>query len=194
MAQIRSWIVLSALAVSLLLSSSPAQAFFTEVGASYGRDKKTFDSNNYLDTESITASLSFYFWERVALELSYTDATALRTEKASPTDAQRNILQKSQIIGADLIWMLADRKDFFQPFVKGGGAQVSRRQQIDIEGFGTQVLSPETAIVPSYGFGLKLMITDSFSIKFSYNLWQTPIDGGQRTDDSSLKAGVSWIF
>lgn len=196
MAQIRLSILRSALAVSILLSfiAVPAQAFFTEVGASYGRDKKTFDANNYIDSESLTGSLSFYFMDRVALELSYTDATVLRQEKASVTDAKRNILQKTQIIGADIILMLADRKDFFQPFIKGGGAQINRRQEIDIDGFGKQTLAPESATVPSYGLGLKLMVTDAFSIKIAYNVWQTPIGGGDKTDDTALKAGVSWIF
>lgn len=186
---------LSAFFVSLaILTASSAQAYFIEVGASYGRDKKTFDANNAIDSEAITGSLSFYFWDRIALELSYTDATGLRTEKATALDPKRNIMQKTQILGADLILMLADRTAFFQPFVKGGGAQVNRRQTIDIEGQTSTTLEPESAIVPSYGVGFKLAMTEAFNIKVSYNIWQTPIGGGQKTDDSALKAGVTWIF
>lgn len=182
------------LSLAILTASSAAQAFFVEVGASYGRDKKTFDANNAIDSESVTASLSFYFWDRVALEGSYTDATAIRTEKATSIDPKRNIMQKTQILGADVIFMFADRTAFFQPFVKGGVAQVNRRQTIDIEGQTSTTLEPESAVVPSYGLGFKLALTDSFNIKVSYSIWQTPIGGGQKTDDTSLKAGVTWIF
>ncbi len=181
----------------VLLSSlvfSPAQAFFTEVGASYGHDRKNFDANNYTESESLTGELSFYFMERVALELSYTDATGLLKQKASSTDPARTTQQKTQIFGADLILMFADRKAFLQPFIKGGGARISRSQEIKIEGFDTQTLDPETATVPSYGLGVKVLLTEQLSFKFSYSVWRTPIGGGVTTDDSSLRAGISWLF
>lgn len=188
-------ILLYVLGFGLFLAPvSFAQAQYTELGFSYGRDDKTFDANNKIDSESMTGSISFYFLERFALELSYTDATTIRKEKASATDPQRNITQKATVMGADLVMMLADKKAFLQPFIKGGGAQISRKQEIDIEGFGKQTLEPESATVPSYGFGLKILLTDALNLKFSYNIWQTPIGGGAKTDDTALKAGISWIL
>lgn len=189
MTNFRSWIFFALIAFSF-----QARAFYTEVGVSYGHDKKNFDANNYTESESITGELSFYFWEQVALELSYTDATALLKQKASSTDPTRTTQQKTKVLGADLILMLADRKAFFQPFIKGGAAQITRNQEIKIEGFDTQELDPETAIVPTYGLGFKLMLTDALSLKASYSVWRTPIGGGTFTDDSSVRVGVSWIF
>lgn len=180
--------------VVLSLLTSEAQAFYTEVGLSYGRKTTTFDENNSFDSESVTGSLSLYFLERMAVELSYTDALGLRKEKASASDAKRTTTQKSQIMGADLILTFADKKSLFQPYIKGGGAQISRYQEVKIEGQDTFTIEPETATVPSYGAGLKIQFSESFGLKFSYDVWKTPIGGGLQTDDSSIRAGVTWIL
>lgn len=177
-----------------VLFFSSANAFYTELGLSYGRKTTTFDENNSFDSESATGSLSLYFMERLALELSYTEALGLRKEKAGSLDAARTTTQKSQIMGADLIIMFADKKSLFQPYIKGGGAQISRFQEIRIEGQDTYTIEPEVATVPSYGAGLKIHITDTFGIKFSYDIWKTPIGGGLQTDDSSLRAGITWVL
>lgn len=171
-----------------------AHAFYTEVGLSYSRKTTTFDENNSFDSESLTGSLSVYFFERLALELSYTDALGLREEKASTSDAQRTTTQKSQILGSDLIITFAEKKDLFQPYVKGGIAQISRFQEVKIEGQDTFTIEPERATVPSYGAGLKIQLTATFGLKFSYDVWKTPIGGGLQTDDTSIRAGVTWVL
>nr|BFD58531.1 hypothetical protein CKG001_06380 [Bdellovibrio sp. CKG001]BFD61959.1 hypothetical protein BdHM001_06400 [Bdellovibrio sp. HM001]BFD65796.1 hypothetical protein HAGR004_08180 [Bdellovibrio sp. HAGR004] len=189
----KKFLSLTTLAV-LLSTSLPAHALFTELGLSYGRKTTTFDQDNSFDSESITGSLSLYFLERMALELSYTDAKGVREEKASASDARRTTTQKSQILGADLILTFADRKALFQPYIKGGGAQISRFQQIKIEGQDTYTIEPESVTVPSYGAGLKIQVTESLGIKLSYDVWKTPIGGGLQTDDSSVRAGVTWAL
>lgn len=173
--------------------SSYAHALYTELGLSYGRKTTTIDQENSFDSESITGSLSIYFLERMALELSYTDAVGIRKEKANTTDPRRTTTQKSQIAGADLILVFADKKALFQPYIKGGGAQIKRFQEVVIEGQNTYTIEPATATAPSYGAGLKIQLTETLGLKFSYDVWKTPIDGGQ-TDDSSLRAGVTWIL
>lgn len=179
--------------VFIFLSNS-ASAFYSELGLSYGRKTTSFDENNSFDSESITGSVSLYFLERMALELSYTDAKGLRQEKASASDAQRTTTQKSQIMGADLILTFAERKALFQPYIKGGGAQISRYQQVKIEGQDTYTIEPEVATVPSYGAGLKIQMTETFGVKLSYDVWKTPIGGGLQTDDSSIRAGITWVL
>ncbi len=178
----------------VLFVSAPAMALYTEVGLSYGRKTTTFDQNNTFDSESVTGSLSLYFLERLALELSYTDATGLRKEKAFSTDPQRTTTQKSQIMGADLIFVFADKKALFQPYIKAGGAQISRTQIVDIEGFSTYTLPVDNATVPSYGAGLKIAITETLGIKLSYDVWKTPAGGGVQTDDTSIRAGITWVL
>jgi opacity protein-like surface antigen len=185
--------LLSIFVLAILFSSS-AHALYTELGISYGKKQTTYDQYNYFDSESLTGSISFYFLERLALELSYTDATGTHGEKAIATDPRRITTQKSQIIGADLIYVLTDKTSTFQPYIKGGVAQINRRQDINIEGEGDFPLDPDNAIVPSYGVGIKIMITDSLSLKFSYDVWRTPIGGGQQTDDDAIRAGISWVL
>lgn len=186
-------IALTVLGLSLLTSLS-AQALYTELGLSYGRKTTTFDEDNSFDSESITGSLSVYFLERLALELSYTDATGLREEKASLSDPRRTTTQKSQVAGADLIVMMADKTALFQPYLKGGFAQISRFQEVKIEGQNSFRLEPETATVLSYGAGLKIKLSETFGLKFSYDVWKTPIGGGMQTDDSAMRAGITWIL
>lgn len=171
-----------------------ACAIVTELGVSYGEKKTTFDANNDFQTESITASVSFYFAEKLALELSYTDATSLQHLQATPLDTLRTVYQKSQIIGADLIWIIADKTAMFQPFVKAGLAQVNRSQTIKDGSFPTDPAITDNAIVPNYGVGIKVAITDTFGLKATYSVWQTPIGGGATTNDDAITAGVTWIF
>lgn len=97
-------------------------------------------------------------------------------------------------MGADLILTFADRKSLLQPYIKGGGAQISRYQEVKIEGQDTFTIEPETATVPSYGAGLKIQLTDTFGLKFSYDVWKTPIGGGLQTDDNSVRAGITWVL
>lgn len=186
--------VFSVFVLIVLFMSSPAHALYTELGLSYGRKTTTFDENNSFDSESITGSISIYFLERLALELSYTDARGLREEKANSSDPQRTTTQKSQIMGADLILVFADKKSLFQPYIKGGGAQISRFQEVKIEGQDSYTIEPENATVPSYGAGLKIQMTETFGIKLSYDVWKTPIGGGMQTDDSSVRAGITWVL
>lgn len=187
--------IISVIFVSIFIFlSTSASAFYSELGLSYGRKTTSFDENNSFDSESITGSISLYFLERMALELSYTDAKGLRQEKASASDAQRTTTQKSQIMGADLILTFAERKALFQPYIKGGGAQISRYQQVKIEGQDTYTIEPEIATVPSYGAGLKIQMTETFGVKLSYDVWKTPIGGGLQTDDSSIRAGITWVL
>ena len=177
---------------ALSFGSVSAHALYTQLGASYGYKTQTFDKDNNNKTESLTGSVSLYFWERIALELSYTDATALVESKASSTDPRRTTIQRSQVLGADLVFVLADKTATFQPYIKGGIAQIKRSQQIKIEGQDTYTNDPETALAPSYGVGLKIALTNEFGLKLSYDAWQTPIGNNTSTNDSSFRAGITW--
>lgn len=178
---------------SLILFPLTSQALFTEVGLSYGRKKQSFDANNNYDSESTTASISLYFAEKLALELSYTEAAGIQNIQYT-VDSPRTIYQKTRIIGSDLIVVFADKKALIQPFIKGGVAQIRRVQTIKDGTISVQTLEPDVAIAPSYGLGLKIALTDTFGVKASYSVWQTPIGGGAKTNDSALSAGVTWIF
>lgn len=177
--------------VSILFLGVESFSFYTELGLSYSRKKTSFDTNNFTDSESVTGSMSFYFAEKIAVELSYTDGSSKREERI--TGIQYVIFQKTKVIGADLIYVFADRKSFFQPYIKGGAAQLTRQQVVQF-GLDSENLDPEVATVPSYGAGLKLAITSSLGVKISYDAWRTPIGGGQSTDDSQIRAGITWLL
>ena len=183
--------------VLISLLSFEAHALYTEVGVNYGRKRTSFDADNYLDSESLTGSLSFYFLERLALEMSYTSANAIREEKiksGSTVISQQTVYQTTQVYGADLIWVFADKKAFFQPYIKGGVAQIRRVQEVKVNSQNTYLLEPEVATTPSYGLGFKLAITDTFGIKISYDGWKTPLGGGTFSNDDSVRAGITWML
>ena len=172
--------------------TTPCFSFFTELGVSYSRKKTSFDGFNYTESESSTGSISLYFRESIAIEMSYTEGGSIREEKI--TGNQYVTYQKTKVIGSDLIYVFAGKKEFFQPYIKGGAAQLTRQQIIKVNSLETERLDPEVAVVPSYGVGFKLALTDSFGIKISYDAWKTPIGGSQTTDDAQVRAGISWIF
>jgi len=172
-----------------------SHAMFTELGLTYGRKRTTFDANNDSDSEYTTASVSLYFAERMALELSYTDAATVQHQQLSSADLPRTIYQKSDILGADLVYIFADKTAVFQPFVKAGIAQIKRNLEYKDGSFPTQTTPiPDNSIAPSYGVGFKVAVTDAFGIKASYSVWQTPIGNGQKTNDDAISAGVTWMF
>ena len=179
--------------IFLLFLSSSAWALNYELGVSYASKKNSFDKSNYFETESTTGSLSLYFSEIIALELSYTEAKANRYEKP-PGGNFLQTYQKTEVLGADLIFVLAPKNSFIQPYIKGGAAQL-KRKQVSYDSTNVPVPLPiETAIVPSYGLGVKFKVTDGLSFRISYDVWRTPVGGGVITDDNQLRAGLSWML
>jgi opacity protein-like surface antigen len=189
--------VLSFLTLGQLFAFS-ASAVTTEVGINYNRKKSSFDANNLTNSEYTTGSLSFYFSDRVAIELSYTKALAIREEKivsGSTVLSQQTIVQTTQALGSDLIWVVLGRRTYFQPFLKAGAAQLKRVQEVK-DHLNNTVLSlePETAIVPSLGAGFKIAITEQLSVKISYDTSRTPVSSNTFVNDDQLRAGLAWMF
>lgn len=182
--------------VSIFIFILPGFAYSisTEFGVSSSRKRNTFDANNYLESEFTSGTVSLYFFERIALEFNYTKGLGVRGEKASVADPQRTTVQNTEVYGTDLVLMLAGRQTPIQPFIKGGISKISRRQEIKVEDLDSDVLEPEVAVVPNYGGGLKLLVSERFSIKIGYDVWQTPIGNNAKTDDTMLHVGVSWML
>lgn len=176
-----------------LVFSLDAHALYTEVGLSYSRKRTTFDADNLIDQESYTGSVSLYVRESIALELSYTQALGVREEKTPVS--QQTVVQTTKVYGADLIYVFAGRSAFFQPYLKGGIAQVERSQEVKNYTLNrVDSLDPEKAMVPSYGLGFKIAVTEAFGIKVSYDGWKTPIGADSFSNDDAVRAGVTWLF
>ena len=176
----------------LLFISIKSEAIVTEVGFSYGYSKKTFNASNFYQTDSKSASYSIYFLEKWALELSYTDA--FYESQESDTNSTRTVQQSSKIGDGSLVYIMLDRKNMVQPYIKAGVAHISKKQVIKYLNASAIETPESTGWAPSYGAGLKFVLSERFSIKLSYDVWQTPLSDSTSSDDTSLKAGLIWYL
>lgn len=174
------------------LLSLSANALVTELGLSYGYSKKTFNATNFYQTESKSASVSFYFFEKLALETSYTDS--FYESQESDTNSTRTVQQGTTIVDSSLIYVLLGKGNLIQPYVKGGAAYIKKTQRIRYLNSSTIEIPESVGWAPSYGAGLKFILNEKFSIKVGYDVWQTPLSDNTKSDDTSLKAGLTWYL
>lgn len=180
--------------VFLFFIFSTANALVTELGVSYSYKKSTFDENNNIESQSTTGSVSFYVWERVAIEMSYTNGLYTKKEMQPNmlSAVLRTTTQYTDIYGADLILVLADRNAMVQPYLKAGAAQVSRRQVVQDGPSNPSWEIKYSGLSPSYGAGLKILLSQTLSLKASYDIIQTPVDNNTKVEEISGRIGLGW--
>ncbi len=166
-----------------------------ELGTSYSVRQSTIDEDNYTKNESWTGSFAWYLIEMSAIELSYTKGLATQSLKSASDPAALVYFAEVEMYGADLVVTLAKKSSFLQPFVRGGAVQIKKqiyRKDINgqIDKYGERI----DTVVPSYGAGIKIMLTETFSIKGSYDRWRSGSKDDKDTWDDAIKAGVSWYF
>ncbi len=190
--------VVASLLFLVALHSLPASAVYTELGVSYNYKKVTYDAANNTEQQGLTGSIAFYLWERVGLELAYTSSTAYKQEPTYDLTQQtreRKTIQRSNIYEANLQYLLTpDRKAMFQPFIKGGVAYISKKQELQIDNDFAQEVKPKPGFGPSIGVGMKVFFTESLSLRFGYDVVRTPIDENTTADDITGRMGISWIL
>lgn len=169
-----------------------------ELGVNYSYKKSTFDSDNTTEQQSTTGSVSIYLWKQVALEFSYTDGLFVKKEKNPNNAGSGNFLRittvYSNIYGVDFIFIIADSKEaMVQPYVKLGAAQIKRRQVVQDDNNNPWEIN-YAGLAPSYGAGLKFLLTKEFAIRTSYDVLQTPVDNNTKIDEVNGRVGLSWIF
>jgi outer membrane protein W len=169
-----------------------ASAIGIELGLSYSYQKKTFNATNYYQYDSKSASVSFSFLEKLALELSYTDG--FYESQESDTQSTRTIQQQTKMADASLIYMFLDRQSLIQPYIKGGAAYIQKKQEVRYLNASTITIPESSGVAPSYGAGLKFALSERFSIRVGYDVWQTPLSDGSKSDDSAFKAGLTWYL
>jgi hypothetical protein len=178
------------------LSFSSLKAYaFVELGAAYNYKKSSFDAFNNSESQSTTGSVSLYFFERIALELSYTNGLFVKREAFSTLlgTSQAKTTQYTNIYGADLVFVFADRKTKFQPYIKGGAAYVNRKQVGEVEGANpSEIVYKGTS--PSAGVGFKFFLSESFAIKASYDYMKTPVDDSVQVEEVAGRLGISWML
>ncbi|MBK8204632.1 MAG: hypothetical protein IPK68_20765 [Bdellovibrionales bacterium] len=96
------------------------------MGTSATFRRSTIDENNFQESTSYTGTVSYYFWEMSALELSYTEGSSLLSVK--PVDDTKVITRSTfRLIGLDLVITLASQQSSLQPYIKIGGARISKK-------------------------------------------------------------------
>ncbi len=176
----------------IFISGLKSHALVTEIGLSYGYSKKTFNASNFYQTDSKSASLSFYFYEKWALEMSYTDSFYENHE--SNINSTRTTQQASQIVNGSLVYMMLNKQSMIQPYIKVGTAHTTKKQIIKSLNVSAVEIPESKGVAPSYGGGLKFVLSETFSLKLGYDVWQTPLSDNSSSDDSSFKAGLSWLL
>jgi hypothetical protein len=177
-----------------IVVSQKASAIYTEVGVNYSGRTTYFDENNSVKTTSTTLSASFYVWEKIGIELSHTQGVMERFESYTSNNiaVTSTVSQYQTVKGADIIFSFAGRKSLLQPYIKGGMAYIEKRQVIT-DNYGESEVKLDPGTAPSYGAGLKIMLSEAFAIKASYDTWKTP-DSNSSIQDTAMRVGLTWIF
>lgn len=180
-----------------VVTTESARAGYAELGFSYTYMKRYLDAVNVTETGGTTGSFSFYFWERIALELSYTQGIYTKKEREPSlilADSQRVTIQKSEVYETNFIFLLSGKDSRFQPYLKGGVAYIRKNQSIQIDGTQTYVVTPKPGFGPSAGVGLKLFLTQDLAIRLSADTIRTPVDETTFADDLTIRTGLSWML
>ncbi|MCB9026221.1 MAG: hypothetical protein H6625_07895 [Bdellovibrionaceae bacterium] len=177
-----------------MYSLPQAFAGIFEVSGTANYRRSQINELNYQISQSVTASVSYYFMEMSALELSYTEGTSTLRIQTLSTDPFAEYINKFTLYGLDLVITLAQKESVIQPFVKVGGAHIiksliKKGETGSVEG---PSVDPET--VPSAGLGLKIKLTNTFSIKTGIDAWRTQQKGEDAKIDYAGRAGVSLLF
>lgn len=176
--------------------SIPSWSLYTELGLNYAYKKTFIDNLNNTEQQGTTGSISLYFWERVAFELSYTNSLYVKKEQnlSATSTSIRTTTQIADIYDLEVIYVFADRKAALQPYIKAGAAYISKRQTSQIDNNPAWSVGPYTGTAPSYGVGLKFFLTDSIALRMGYDVVTTPIDNSNSAQDINGRVGLSWIF
>jgi outer membrane protein W len=182
--------------LAFTLFSFTASAMYTEVGVNYMYKKSFIDSANNIEQQGTTGSISLYFWDQIAIEISYTNALMVKKEQevSATSPSVRTTSQVSDIYGLDLIYVMGDRKAAFSPYIKAGVGYIVKKQVTQIDNNTPWSAGPYDGYAPSYGVGLKIMLSDTLALKMGYDVVMTPIDNNSTAQDINGRAGLSWIF
>jgi hypothetical protein len=184
------------LILAVVSAALQAQAIQTELSASFSYMSRSFGEKDKIQSQSITGSVSFFIWEQIAWELGYTNAVFEKKEQQSLllTTVQRTTQQFSHIYESNLIFVLAPRTAIFQPYLKGGLAYISKKQVVMVDNDLPFEIQPKPGLAPSYGLGARILLTETFMIRLSYDAIRTPVDDNNVVEDQTGRVGLSWLF
>ena len=170
----------------VMIWGTQAEAGYLEIGTSYNYRQNYVDEFNRTIQRSITGSISYYFWEQSALELSYTDGAS--DIKLDTVDV--NV--KFEFYGLDLVISFAGRGATFRPYVKAGAVYQIKSTRTRYATIDRIVRT--RGVSPSAGVGFRLKLTQSFVFRSGVDLWATDTDAEEAQYDMVGRAGISWLF
>lgn len=186
--------------MTLLGLPKTALAGMFELGASSSYRSSTITKDNYSKQESYTGSLSYYFTEATAIELSYTQGFARAVGRDNNVSWETRAY--FTVYGADFILTIGAKDSFIRPYLKAGAAYVYKEIYYRQEGLDPLPPVRSAGVAPSGGIGFRLLLADNFTIRAGVEGQSSPIkdeyarEGEQRDPviDIAAKAGVSWMF
>jgi outer membrane protein W len=181
----------------LTFGSVSAWAGFYEIGASANYRYSGYDANNYVQSLSYTASVSYYFWEMCAVEVGYTTGYSKEVSGGNgsdPNNPKDTIEDNIALTSADLVLSFADRQDPIRPYVKLGGGYLIKDRYQRINQDNELLIAHQEGLVPSGGLGLAINITQAMSIKLGVDAWTSPPKQQPVIVDYAGRAGLSWMF
>jgi outer membrane protein W len=181
----------------LLLSGWTAQAAFVELGASANYRSSSYDHDNYVQSLTYTATVSYYFWEMCAWELNYTTGYSKQMTKGSGAlDDREKIEDNIELTSMDLVFSFAGRQDPFRPYIKAGGGYLTKERFRQVNDDSEERINTQRGFVPSGGIGFAISLTQQLNIKFGVDAWTSPLNQHDQplVVDYAGRAGISWIF
>lgn len=181
----------------LILAMGPLSAWagFVEVGASANYRSSGYNRDNYIESISYTASLSYYFWEMCAWELNYTTGHSKQVTKGnSAIDPKETVEDNIELTSMDLVLSFAARQDPFRPYIKVGGGYLTKERFRRVNEDSSEAISIQRGFVPSGGFGFSVSVTRELSFKLGLDAWTSPMNVRPLIVDYAGRAGVSWMF
>jgi outer membrane protein W len=182
--------------ILLAFGSVTASAGFYEVGGSANYRYSGYDANNYIQSLSYTASVSYYFWEMCAVEVGYTTGYSKQVSggSGSTIDPKETIEDNISLTSADLVLSFSGRQDPIRPYVKLGGGYLVKDRFRRINSDNESLIAHQEGLVPSGGLGLSINITAGMSIKLGVDAWTSPPKVQPVIVDYAGRAGISWMF
>ncbi len=166
-----------------------------ELSATYGTHTSLIDQNNYTKDQEITGAIAWYFLRQSAIEASYTYGYGEQSLEAAGDPGATIYYQIAEMIGLDLELSLTPTTSFIQPFIRGGGLHLFKKMYEEFyDGSVYQYGDTVNAIVPSYGGGVNIHLTQTFAIKATYDRWESGVNGQSGIWDDAFRVGVSWFF
>lgn len=181
--------------VGLYTTQAFAQSGFFELGISGTLRRSEIDTANYNESESSTGSISYYFAEQSALELSFTNGRSTSKVKPNSNVTGYTIKANYGLAGLDFIWSFAPRTATLQPYLKLGVAQVYEKNYLfQLDNDVASVIPGETGVVPSMGLGFKFLFTKTLALKFGVDGWSNDFNQTSTTIDYAGRLGLSWFL